>query len=731
MHLGGRAAAMVVCMPLHLVIDVLLASYAYRATFQAGTKMLPAGSKSENMVLNGEILNAEELRQLAFRMGSAVATGEEFHRYGASASDPCSREHAYLPGKLSRLHIVLNHDLVMSDPTALGLLGGPQSPQTKLSATYLLQMALVSMQIGIWIWEYLNTFSLDYKLITGKRPLRVQGVIYLTIRVCLTVFVLTILIYKQGFSRINCRAIWRTSNVFSTVGYTGSRLIFLLRAMAAWNYSLRVVIPMSAFWLLFVVLCMVHAQMLDFESTHSDFFGWRCQPTSYMQSTFLWPFFASIAFDVTTAVLTLCKLYSVSKRSHLRLLHVVVRDAWVFSALSIIPTVSSIVLLSVKNYIAIFELVPLDNFLHVILASRAYAAIFESGLTMLPHEEQVVKKVVNGDIMDQQARNRLAFKMNDRSTATTGDSSGSHRFEGRMGEDRYLPGAMSRETQDPTPPFAAYLSNNSATVVLAHEEDPDRKSGSHDEDRGFEVPTQAHSSSTGEDQVKETVLDSSQLSPIRTPPSVLHHRQVQRAPPSAAVTSSPSLPRITFSASPTTAPETPQRHGTRNKLFGKRLREAQSLSQLDTTGANARGCGPRDDEPPHSAGGVVRHSSSPMNVRVGVDVDVRVDRKEVYPLPRIFQNLRQDESAPAGSAGTSLGSTDNSGKDEEKTSGSLKRKMSFASVLSISHGRSSRGGISGGPSPRHRPSFLRHMAEHGTDTGAGSVDGSCAASQSE
>ncbi|CAD6936723.1 unnamed protein product [Tilletia laevis] len=103
MHLGGRAAAMVVCMPLHLVIDVLLASYAYRATFQAGTKMLPAGSKSENMVLNGEILNAEELRQLAFRMGSAVATGEEFHRYGASASDPCSREHAYLPGKLSRV----------------------------------------------------------------------------------------------------------------------------------------------------------------------------------------------------------------------------------------------------------------------------------------------------------------------------------------------------------------------------------------------------------------------------------------------------------------------------------------------------------------------------------------------------------------------------------------------------------------------------------------------------
>ncbi|KAE8187678.1 hypothetical protein CF328_g6839 [Tilletia controversa] len=701
MHLGGRAAAMVVCMPLHLVIDVLLASYAYRATFQAGTKMLPAGSKSENMVLNGEILNAEELRQLAFRMGSAVATGEEFHRYGASASDPCSREHAYLPGKLSRVQ----HDPLppfstytyppsrlslqgRHNPTALGLLGGPQSPQTKLSATYLLQMALVSMQIGIWIWvnilrnaglppyvlgltplfltsalkEYLNTFSLDYKLITGKRPLRVQGVIYLTIRVCLTVFVLTILIYKQGFSRINCRAIWRTSNVFSTVGYTGSRLIFLLRAMA---------------------------------------------------------------------VLTLCKLYNVSKRSHLRLLHVVVRDAWVFSALSIIPTVSSIVLLSVKNYIAIFELVPLDNFLHVILASRAYAAIFESGLTMLPHEEQVVKKVVNGDIMDQQARNRLAFKMNDRSTATTGDSSGSHRFEGRMGEDRYLPGAMSRETQDPTPPFAAYLSNNSATVVLAHEEDPDRKSGSHDEDRGFEVPTQAHSSSTGEDQVKETVLDSSQLSPIRTPPSVLHHRQVQRAPPSAAVTSSPSLPRITFSASPTTAPETPQRHGTRNKLFGKRLREAQSLSQLDTTGANARGCGPRDDEPPHSAGGVVRHSSSPMNVRVGVDVDVRVDRKEIYPLPRIFQNLRQDESAPAGSAGTSLGSTDNSEKDEEKTSGSLKRKMSFASVLSISHGRSSRGGISGGPSPRHRPSFLRHMAEHGTDTGAGSVDGSCAASQSE
>ncbi|CAD6891240.1 unnamed protein product [Tilletia laevis] len=621
----------------------------------------------------------------------------------------------------------------MSDPTALGL-GGPKSFQTKASVNYQLEMALFSIQIGIWIWEYLNTISLDYKLITGKRPLRVQGVIFITIRVCLTVSVMAVLLSKQGFSQINCTAVWRATNVFTTVGDTGSRLIFLLRAMAAWNYSLRVVIPMSAFWLLFVVLCMFHAQMVEFEAIHSDLFGWRCQPTTHMQSTFLWPCLASIAFDVTTSVLTLFKLCNVSKRSHLRLLHVVVRDAWVFSALSIIPTVSSIVLLCVKNYVAIFELVPLDNLLHVILASRAYAAIFESGLTMLPHEEQVVKKVVNGDILDQQARNRLAFKMNDRSTATQGDSSGSHRFEGSIGEERYLPGAMSREIQDLTPPFSDYFSNKSVTVILTHENDPYNRFHPHHGGGGIEVPAQAQSSSTGDDHVMKTVLESSQLSPICTPPSVLHRRQLQRAPPSADVASLPSIPRVTFSVSPAAAPETPQHYGARNKLFVKRLREAQSLSQLDTTGANVRERGPCDDEPPHSAGAVVGSCSTQMNVLVGVDVDVRVECKEAFPLPLISQSLHQGQLAPESEAGTSLGSAERSGEskeDQEKASGNMKRKKSFAPVVPIPHGLCSRGSKSGGPSPQHRTSFLRDLTEHGPSTGARSVDGSCSASQLE
>ncbi|CAD6943397.1 unnamed protein product [Tilletia controversa] len=539
----------------------------------------------------------------------------------------------------------------MSDPTALGL-GGPKSFQTKASVNYQLEMALFSIQIGIWIWEYLNTISLDYKLITGKRPLRVQGVIFITIRVCLTVSVMAVLLSKQGFTQINCTAVWRATNVFTTVGDTGSRLIFLLRAMA---------------------------------------------------------------------VLTLFKLCNVSKRSHLRLLHVVVRDAWVFSALSIIPTVSSIVLLCVKNYVAIFELVPLDNLLHVILASRAYAAIFESGLTMLPHEEQVVKKVVNGDILDQQARNRLAFKMNDRSTATQGDSSGSHRFEGSIGEERYLPGAMSREIQDLTPPFSDYFSNKSVTVILTHENDPYNRFHPHHGGGGIEVPAQAQSSSTGDDHVMKTVLESSQLSPICTPPSVLHRRQLQRVPPSAAVASLPSIPRVTFSVSPAAAPETPQHYGARNKLFVKRLREAQSLSQLDTTGANVSERGPCDDEPPHSAGAVVGSCSTQMNVLVGVDVDVRVECKEAFPLPLISQSLHQGQLAPASEAGTSLGSAERSGEskeDQEKASGNMKRKKSFAPVVPIPHGLCSRGSKSGGPSPQHRTSFLRDLTEHGPSTGA-------------
>ncbi|KAE8225548.1 hypothetical protein CF319_g1734 [Tilletia indica] len=116
LHFSEPGTVFTIFLPLALVTDVILASYAYRSAFHAGAKMLQSGSKSAIRVLNGEVLTANALRQLAFRMGTVTADmGQEPEAPGHTGA----AERSYLPGKLSRVH----HDSSPPFATCTGSLG--------------------------------------------------------------------------------------------------------------------------------------------------------------------------------------------------------------------------------------------------------------------------------------------------------------------------------------------------------------------------------------------------------------------------------------------------------------------------------------------------------------------------------------------------------------------------------------------------------------------------------
>ncbi|KAE8221409.1 hypothetical protein CF326_g8565 [Tilletia indica] len=63
----------------------------------------------------------------------------------------------------------------------------------KANERHLVELILLSMWIGLWLWEYTNTISFDITLVTGKRPLQLPGVIYLCTRLSLNACVICVI----------------------------------------------------------------------------------------------------------------------------------------------------------------------------------------------------------------------------------------------------------------------------------------------------------------------------------------------------------------------------------------------------------------------------------------------------------------------------------------------------------------------------------------------------------
>ncbi|KAE8225532.1 hypothetical protein CF319_g1735 [Tilletia indica] len=578
---------------------------------------------------------------------------------------------------------------------------------SKANERHLVELTLLSMWIGLWLWEYASTVSFDITLVTGKRPLQLRGVIYLCTRLSLHAFVIGAMVTNQNYQRVDCEAAWKATNAFAVVAVMGARSVFVLRAVAAWNYSSKVVIPISIFWLTVLALSVIPVQLDIQIAQHSDLLGWKCMPITAMNKTlFLWQLFLSIAFDVTTATLTLWKLYKISKASHVRLLHLVVRDACIFGTLTLTPTIGLIVTFLLHDFSVLLELIALDIVSHVILASRAYAAIFESALTMLPHEERILRKVINGDMLDPQSLKRLTFKMSEQ----TGSKDPRRRTGGH--EDRYLPGAMSRETHDPTPPFASYFIQSPAMVLAHDDEDPDSKPWRHNHqtqfrhsDGGIEFPMQALGGK-GEDVVDEVIQHAQtyHTSTTTSHSSDLMHAHSRLGDTAANIGCRLPLPRI--SLPPSTVPST---FSMRSKLFGKRLRGARSASHLDgSSGSNGNESG-GDLRAPHADRMAPRHSAvSSMDVRVGVDVDVRVEYKEAYPLPAIFQRLQQGESSGRNRVDSGHSAKDVADGAKSVCGSSVKTKGKGKGMSRASFWRSPRG--SAEPEPEDRNSVASEDA---------------------
>ncbi|KAK0520769.1 hypothetical protein OC842_007002, partial [Tilletia horrida] len=533
--------------------------------------------------------------------------------------------------------------------------------ETSFTELRILQVTMVAAEISFWAWEYSNTAMFDLELLRGRHSIRLQNILYLCLRASTTLFLLMVALLNQVMVKVNCSMVWRSSNMFSLVTMSSSQAIFALRTMSAWENH-----PIVNGVLIFSIVGpglagVVIAQSSKVESMYDPLRGWSCLPGDDRMKWFLWSYIAVVVFDAISAGLVLWKLYRTAARAHVKLLSIVVRDAWVLSCLTIIPTLACLSLVFAWGQRgAILTIFPIDLIMHAVFASRTHVAVFRAGQAMFPNGSLMNAKVLNGEILDPQALKRLAFRIEPAplpSEVAQAAAAATEANESRMArrpQDRWLPGAMSREDDSAAPPFASYFVQAPESILCDEERDLDAKmlrlTKGDDEiqqtplgDIPMRVLTQPRqgSQSNASQSDRNANIDPNAFAvvPVTRGGTGLHEQ--------LTTTLAVHSPHGDSCTTPIAKPASVARKvgRTRRTLFGKRVRASIAAVSFPQPGQpSSKTSSTTSLGPPASASSSERRSITPAGpVSLKVDVDVHVEHKEVHPLPAIFERL----SAPA------------------------------------------------------------------------------------
>ncbi|KAL9939471.1 hypothetical protein V8E36_001288 [Tilletia maclaganii] len=328
------------------------------------------------------------------------------------------------------------------------------------------ELCFVSGMVGLWIWDYCTSIQFDFRLLTGRLPLRPMSVIYISMRFLLCVSLALFFVLQQHIVPINCGLLFKVSYPISMLTLAFAKATFAFRALSVWKYNPLIAAPLILLWTALVVGGTNQVRLINFVGTH-EVFGWKCEPTQLESPSFAWFIGISIVLDLFIAALTVVRLFGTSKRHGWPVLQTIFRDAWIFGVLSILPCVSILLLLLYADTSSAMILcMPMAIILDVMLASRSYQSTFDAAYDMLRGQSSLDAKLLNGEILDADALRQLAFRLGGLPEVTPGTRDHTltdrtydnmrSRPRRRVLEDTYLPGQLSRVCFDTQPPFAAY-----------------------------------------------------------------------------------------------------------------------------------------------------------------------------------------------------------------------------------------------------------------------------------
>ncbi|KAE8207636.1 hypothetical protein CF327_g7291 [Tilletia walkeri] len=267
--------------------------------------------------------------------------------------------------------------------------------------------AVIYVQLGIVVWEYLTTAPWEWSVITGRRPFRKPMIIFFAARYSMWLAIIPNLIQLRTTGKTDCRAVFDALTVGATLQVVFGQLVFILRCLAIWEWA-----P----W----VICVFVAQLCPYIAFSFAIFqgtkiGTAPDLTPGMIScqilTYGWPFIVAyslcVLLDLTTATLMTWKVLSMRSTLRSTMLQMFLREGLAYSALGLVPAVIALAFFGKNDNAAVRGAgLTLCSMLHAVLGCRAFISL-DSYAERLPTSLQM--RVKNGEMLDADTLARIAF----------------------------------------------------------------------------------------------------------------------------------------------------------------------------------------------------------------------------------------------------------------------------------------------------------------------------------
>ncbi|KAK0544840.1 hypothetical protein OC846_004226 [Tilletia horrida] len=267
--------------------------------------------------------------------------------------------------------------------------------------------AVIYVQLGIVIWEYLTTAPWEWSVLTGRRPFRKPMIIFFLARYSMWLAIIPNLIQLRTTHHTSCRSVFNALTVGATFQVVFGQLVFVLRCLAIWEWSPWVISIFIAELLPYVGFSFAIFAGTTIGTAPDLTPGYiSCQISNYN-----WPFIAAYSLcalvDLTTASLMVWKVMSIRNTMRSSLLNMFLREGLMYSALGLVPAIVVLAYFgNTKNGAVRGAGLTLCSLLHAILGCRAFISL-DSYAERLPLGLQA--RVKNGEMLDADTLARIAF----------------------------------------------------------------------------------------------------------------------------------------------------------------------------------------------------------------------------------------------------------------------------------------------------------------------------------
>ncbi|KAI0063375.1 hypothetical protein BV25DRAFT_1915285 [Artomyces pyxidatus] len=137
-----------------------------------------------------------------------------------------------------------------------------RSPHT-LASTFLTLVKFVHVLDGLYIWEYVTTFQMEWEVISRQRPWRWSYLLYFGCRLATLAAVSTELAGFNITTQFDCRGWLTTLLVFSYLGFALDSLLIVSRSVAIWKHRTDVAILLFGVWMTNVAFLIYGITQVD------------------------------------------------------------------------------------------------------------------------------------------------------------------------------------------------------------------------------------------------------------------------------------------------------------------------------------------------------------------------------------------------------------------------------------------------------------------------------------